>query len=145
MKRAERGDRGGFSAPREEQRPTGITRSADRTPPWCRPSAAEALRVQPRSVRRQFQQPPRQNVVFEHGYPIAKLGRRHVCALVKSGVEVPNDISAVVYIQLDEHGAWQLAVAKELLNAGYDMDMNKVVKASVPRVPNHFFQQSHLR
>jgi predicted nucleotide-binding protein len=69
----------------------------------------------------------RQNVVFEHGYLIAKLGRRHVCALVKSGVEVPNDISGVVYIPLDEHGAWQLAVIKELLNAGYDIDMNKVV------------------
>jgi predicted nucleotide-binding protein len=69
----------------------------------------------------------RQNVVFEHGFLIAKLGRRHVCALVKSGVEVPNDISGVVYIQLDEYGAWQLAVAKELLNAGYDIDMNMTV------------------
>jgi predicted nucleotide-binding protein len=69
----------------------------------------------------------RQNVIFEHGYLIAKLGRRHVCALVKTGVEVPNDISGVVYIPLDEHGAWHLAVAKELRNAGYDVDMNNVV------------------
>lgn len=69
----------------------------------------------------------RQNVVFEHGYLIAKLGRRNVCALVKANVEVPNDISGVVYVQLDDHGAWHLAVAKELRNAGYDIDMNKVV------------------
>lgn len=31
MKRAMRGARGRFSAPREEQRPTGVARSADRT------------------------------------------------------------------------------------------------------------------
>ena len=29
----------------------------------------------------------RQNVVFEHGYLIAKLGRERVCALVKQGVQ----------------------------------------------------------
>lgn len=69
----------------------------------------------------------RQNVVFEHGYLISKLGRQNVCALVKSDVEVPNDISGVVYVPLDEHGAWHLAVAKELRNAGYDIDMNKIV------------------
>ncbi|MEA9558531.1 nucleotide-binding protein [Xanthomonas nasturtii] len=68
----------------------------------------------------------RQNVVFEHGYLISKLGRRHVCALVKDGTEVPNDISGVVYVPLDDHGAWHLAVAKELRNAGYGVDMNKV-------------------
>lgn len=69
----------------------------------------------------------RQNVVFEHGYLIAKLGRGNVCALVKGSVEVPNDISGVVYVPLDEHNAWHLAIAKELRNAGYDIDMNKAV------------------
>jgi len=69
----------------------------------------------------------RQNVIFEHGYLISKLGRRNVCALVKGGTEVPNDISGVVYEPLDEHGAWHVAVAKELRNAGYGIDMNKVI------------------
>ncbi len=42
----------------------------------------------------------RQNVVFfEHGYLISKLGRNNVCALVKQSVEIPNDISGIVYIQ----------------------------------------------
>ncbi|AVQ81664.1 TIR domain-containing protein [Variovorax sp. PMC12] len=69
----------------------------------------------------------RQNVVFEHGYLIGKLGRRNVCALVKSGVEIPNDVTGVVYVPLDEHSAWHLAIAKELRNSGYEIDMNKVV------------------
>ncbi len=69
----------------------------------------------------------RQNVVFEHGYLIAKLGRRNVSALVKGKVEIPNDISGVVYVPLDDHKAWQLALAKELRNSGYNVDMNLIV------------------
>ena len=44
----------------------------------------------------------RQNVVFEHGYLIAKLGRKNVCALVRDNIEVPNDISGIVYVPLDK-------------------------------------------
>ncbi|MEQ8469805.1 MAG: nucleotide-binding protein [Marinoscillum sp.] len=69
----------------------------------------------------------RQNVVFEHGYLIGKLGRRNVCALVKENVELPNDISGVVYVQMDSHKAWHIALAKELRNAGYQIDMNLVI------------------
>lgn len=69
----------------------------------------------------------RQNVVFEHGFLIGKLGRQNACALVKGDVETPNDISGVVYVPLDSHGAWRLSVAKELRNAGYSVDMNKII------------------
>jgi predicted nucleotide-binding protein len=69
----------------------------------------------------------RQNVVFEHGYLIGKLGRQNVCALVKGDIEIPNDITGVVYIPLDKHGAWHLALAKELRKAGYAVDMNKII------------------
>lgn len=69
----------------------------------------------------------RQNVVFEHGYLIAKLGRRNVCALVKGKIEIPNDISGVVYVPMDDHKAWKVEVAKELRNAGYDVDMNLII------------------
>jgi len=69
----------------------------------------------------------RQNVVFEHGYLIAKLGRQNVCALVKGKIEIPNDISGVVYIPMDDHKAWKTEIAKELRNTGYDIDMNKII------------------
>ena len=61
----------------------------------------------------------RQNVVFEHGYLMAKLGRENVCALVKGEIETPNDISGVVYVGLDTPGAWKLEVNKELKACGY--------------------------
>ena len=61
----------------------------------------------------------RQNVVFEHGYLMAKLGRENVCALVKGEIETPNDISGVVYVDLDLAGAWKQDISKELKACGY--------------------------
>lgn len=68
----------------------------------------------------------RQNVIFEHGYLIGKIGRENVCALVKGDIETPNDISGVVYIKMDEGDGWKLAVAKEMKKSGYDVDLNKI-------------------
>lgn len=68
----------------------------------------------------------RQNVVFEHGYLIGKLGRENVCALVRGNVEKPNDISGVVYVPMDAHGAWKYALADEMSAAGYEIDKNKI-------------------
>lgn len=63
----------------------------------------------------------RQNVVFEHGYLMAQLGRENVCALVKGEIETPTDISGVVYVDLDLAGAWKLEVSKELKACGYSI------------------------
>ena len=68
----------------------------------------------------------RQNVVFEHGFLIGKLGRKNVCQLVKGDVETPNDISGIVYAHMN-YDAWQIQLAKELRAAGYPIDMNKVI------------------
>ncbi len=67
----------------------------------------------------------RQNVVFEHGYLIGKLGRKKVCALVEGDIEKPSDIDGVLYISY-QPGIWELAVGKELRSAGYDIDLNKL-------------------
>lgn len=68
----------------------------------------------------------RQNVVFEHGFLIGKIGRKNIVALVKGNVEKPNDISGVVYISLDESQGWKLSLVREMRASGYDIDMNKV-------------------
>ena len=68
----------------------------------------------------------RQNVVFEHGYMCAKLGRDHVCALFAEGVELPGDMSGVVYTKYDEVGMWKYSVAKEMNVVGLPVDMNKI-------------------
>lgn len=66
----------------------------------------------------------RQNVVFEHGFLIGKIGREKVTPLVVGAIELPNDISGVVYINDED---WQLDIAKEMKAAGYNIDFNKLI------------------
>lgn len=63
----------------------------------------------------------RQNVVFEHGYLMAKIGRENVCALLKGEIETPSDISGVVYTPLDSKGGWKIELLKELKACGYTL------------------------
>lgn len=74
-----------------------------------------------------FNNRARQNVIFEHGYFIGKLGRGKVVALVKGDLELPSDISGVIYLGIDNGGAWKFELAKEIKSAGYNIDLNKLV------------------
>jgi len=81
-----------------------------------------------RSVLEQTDHPrARQNVVLELGYFMGKLGRGRVCAIRKGNVEWPSDYSGVVYTSFDDAGAWKTALARELDDAGYDIDFNVVM------------------
>ena len=66
----------------------------------------------------------RQNVVFEHGYFIAKLGRKKVAAMVEPDIEIQNDIQGVVYIATDTD--WRSQLLKELKKAGVTFDANQL-------------------
>lgn len=66
----------------------------------------------------------RQNVVFELGFFVAKLGRSKVCILYEEGVEMPSDFSGILYIPIDKHGIWRFTLAKELKTAGLRIDLN---------------------
>lgn len=72
----------------------------------------------------------RQNVVFEHGYLIGKLGRKRVCCLLKGNIEKPkfekpSDNDGIIYIFYSNN--WKLILAKELKAAGYDIDLNEAI------------------
>ena len=69
----------------------------------------------------------RQNVIFELGFFIGKLGRARVCALTKGDLEIPSDYSGVVYITLDDDGGWKLTLLKELRAAGFSIDANALI------------------
>lgn len=66
----------------------------------------------------------RQNVVLEFGFFLGKLGRHRACALVGTGVEIPSDLSGVLYIPVDEGGYWRTRLMGELKAAGFDIDAN---------------------
>jgi predicted nucleotide-binding protein len=68
----------------------------------------------------------RQNVVFELGFFIGKMGRGRVCVLHKDSVEILTDYEGVLYEPMDQSEAWQMKLAKELRAAGIEIDFNKL-------------------
>ena len=69
----------------------------------------------------------RQNVILELGYFSGALGRSNVCVLYKGDVEIPSDYLGVVYINMDDGGAWKFHMSKELKQAGLPVDLNKLL------------------
>jgi predicted nucleotide-binding protein len=68
----------------------------------------------------------RQNVILELGYFIGKLGRSHVCVLLKGDIELPSDMLGVVHVPMTDADGWRLRLGKELRNAGFEIDLNKL-------------------
>ncbi len=68
----------------------------------------------------------RQNVIFELGYLVGKLGRGRACLLRKGEVEIPSDLYGVIYTDMDEGEGWKLKLVKELKAAKLEFDANKV-------------------
>jgi predicted nucleotide-binding protein len=68
----------------------------------------------------------RQNVVFELGFFIGKLGPDRVCALVAGELDKPSDFDAVVYIQFGSNTSWRTELARELRAANIPFDYSKV-------------------
>jgi predicted nucleotide-binding protein len=56
----------------------------------------------------------RQNVIFEAGYFMGKLGRGRVCVLVKDDVEFPSDLRGVVYIEVGDDDKWKKQLLDEM-------------------------------
>ncbi|HKY34504.1 MAG TPA: nucleotide-binding protein [Polyangiaceae bacterium] len=68
----------------------------------------------------------RQNVIFELGFFIGKLGAAKVCALMSGDIEKPSDFDAVVYIQYGPSTGWKTELARELRHAGVTFDANRI-------------------
>jgi len=70
----------------------------------------------------EFKLRARQNVIFEFGYFVGGLGRDKVCALYEDGVDLPSDLSGILYKPLTS--GWELDIAKEMKSAGLPVDLN---------------------
>ena len=67
----------------------------------------------------------RQNVVFEAGYFMGKLGRGNVIIVADKDLELPSDMQGVVYT---DAGDWKTEVLQELDKIGYAIDFNKLFR-----------------
>ncbi len=68
----------------------------------------------------------RQNVVFELGYFLGKLGRTRVVALCKDdadGIEWPSNYKGVLYQTMDRDDGWKYKLGKAMKSAGVDIHM----------------------
>lgn len=67
----------------------------------------------------------RQNVVFEAGYFMGKLGRKNVIIVADKNLELPSDMQGVVYT---DAGNWKTEVLQGLDKIGYAIDFNKLFR-----------------
>jgi len=82
----------------------------------------------PKNDKKSLLPRPRQNVILELGYFFGKLGRERVFVLRREGaMELPSDISGIVYTPFDSHGGWKTKLMKELKAAGYSIDANNIL------------------
>lgn len=64
----------------------------------------------------------RPNVIFEFGYFVGKLGRDRVCCIYTGGVEVPSDISGLLYKRYEQSvDEVRYELVRELEAAGYHL------------------------
>lgn len=76
-----------------------------------------------------FQGRARQNVVFELGFFIGKIGPANVAALMKPGVEKPSDFDGIAYIPYGPNTSWKTELAREMHHAKIPFDTKAVLTA----------------
>lgn len=70
----------------------------------------------------------RQNVIFEIGYFLGRLGKNKVRILRKGNVEIPSDLQGILYQEFDDQGMWKVKLLKEMKAAGMCVNIEKVVE-----------------
>ena len=78
-----------------------------------------------RAYPHQIKSRARQNVVFELGFLVGRLGRNRVSALYKEGVEIPSDLHGFAYISMDDANQWKQSLARELKHAGLKINLER--------------------
>jgi predicted nucleotide-binding protein len=68
----------------------------------------------------------RQNVILEAGLFFGLVGRSHVAVLYDADVELPSDLAGLIYLPLDEGGAWRLELLKEMEAVGIEVDRGRI-------------------
>jgi predicted nucleotide-binding protein len=69
---------------------------------------------------------PRQNVIFEAGYFMGKIGRKNTIILAEEGLDIQSDLQGYIYIPLDARQRWHLDLALELQAIGFDIDLKNL-------------------
>ena len=52
-----------------------------------------------------------------------------MCTLYESDVDIPSDYDGVLFVPLDEKERWKLDLVRELKEAGFSVDANRIFPA----------------
>ena len=76
-------------------------------------SSIERIELKPRA---------QQNVIFELGFLVGRLGWKRVCALYKGKVELPAKHDGVFYVEMDKAGAWEKTLTNDMKESGLEIN-----------------------
>jgi predicted nucleotide-binding protein len=73
---------------------------------------------------------PRQDVVFELGFLLGKLGKGNVLVFCREYVnfEGPTDFEGMKVTAFDDRDSWKVALIRELTKCGYNVDAARILK-----------------
>jgi len=72
---------------------------------------------------------PQQDVVFEFGFLLGKLGKGNVLAFFRECANfIPTDFEDIKVTAFDDRDSWKLALIRELANCGYKVEADRILK-----------------
>ena len=73
---------------------------------------------------------PQQDVVFELGFLLGKLGIGNVLVFFRecANFEIPTDFEGIKVTAFDDRDSWKLALIRELTNCGYNINADRILK-----------------
>ena len=73
---------------------------------------------------------PRQDVVFELGFLLGKIGKGNVLVFFRecANFEIPTDFESMKVTAFDDRDSWKLALVRELSNRGLAVDGDRILK-----------------
>jgi hypothetical protein len=71
----------------------------------------------------------RQNVIFELGFFLGRLGRERVAAIFRphENFELPSDYSGVLFVPYEADGGWRFKLAQELKECGFTLNLEAIL------------------
>lgn len=75
---------------------------------------------------KRYKERARQNVIFELGYFVGRIGPNSVSAIHTENIELPSDINGVLYIEYDKAGGWKMELLKDLESAGFNINWSNI-------------------
>ena len=73
---------------------------------------------------------PQQDVVFELGFLLGKLGKDNVLVFFRecATFDIPIDFEGIKVTAFDDRDSWKLALIRGLTNCGYNVDADRILK-----------------